>query len=403
MRGILYLLFITLLTVTFPVSFFGGSDKSYPVLNLKPSKGIVINTANCLQGFQVSADGKTILFVFYPPIFEQEKVQQVTVAGSFTRWKELPEWDLKKNGRTGLWLLEVPLESIQIPGNSGQPEFKFVVRNGKAAGVWLSSLSPFQLAANNLVVLPGDDTNTLLSNMVIADTQKTMDDFNLNDPESEAILANFRQVPGTPQLYRSYHPYKISKTQLKTEKPRIETVKKLMKQKAIRSIICLSGNETAFATSSESISDYQQKIIDSKHELFETVNYNMMYFASRDQEFGQLFQRIVQFITDSAHPGPYLVHCRLGTDRTGVVVAVLAGLCGTPWSQIRADYQKSNAMGTKEFRDYKLLQYSLEQIIGKKLTDDLDLKAELSAYFIQSGYLTGEQIEALTLKLKQTK
>ena len=42
--------------------------------------------------------------------------------------------------------------------------------------------------------------------------------------------------------------------------------------------------------------------------------------------FGKLMADIISFI--NTHPGPYYIHCRLGTDRTGVTSAVLAALCG---------------------------------------------------------------------------
>jgi hypothetical protein len=56
-------------------------------------------------------------------------------------------------------------------------------------------------------------------------------------------------------------------------------------------------------------------------------------------------------------------------------------------------------MGIKEFRDYHLLQYSFEKMLGKRMSEVGDLKAELSAYFITSGYLTKADIDALNVKL----
>lgn len=361
---------------------------------------VTVSSNHIRQGFVISGDGQKVLFVFDPLLFEVEKPLGVRVAGTFTQWKELPEWDMKRHAGSGLWYLEVPLARVKIPGNSGQPEFKFVARSGKPAGVWLSSRSPWQLGANNLLILPGDDAEELSRNMQLAQVLKMPADYDLSDPESVAMLANFRLAPGTSLLYRSYHPYKLSRALNKTEKMRVQAVKDLMKKHAIGSVICLSGQEQAFSKSGEEISVYHQRIIDSGNELFENANYNLVYFDSASLEFAQLVQRTVDFILDESRPGPFLVHCRLGTDRTGVMIAILAGLSGTSWKDIRVDYQKSNNMGMQEFRDYKLLKYSLEQIIGGELSDSTDLPGVLRAYFINKGYLTPEKIQALQKKLR---
>ncbi|WP_424952225.1 tyrosine-protein phosphatase [Deinococcus sp.] len=41
-------------------------------------------------------------------------------------------------------------------------------------------------------------------------------------------------------------------------------------------------------------------------------------------------------------PGPSLVHCHAGKDRTGLVVALAQELCGVPREQIAADYAESD-------------------------------------------------------------
>ena len=102
----------------------------------------------------------------------------------------------------------------------------------------------------------------------------------------------------------------------------------------------------------------------------------------------------------NSHPGPYYVHCRLGTDRTGAVSAVLAALSGASWEEIKKDYQKSNDAGIKEFRDYRLLQYSFEQMLFKPIDKVENLQQELSNYFIENNYLTSLDIKTLQERLK---
>ena len=57
-------------------------------------------------------------------------------------------------------------------------------------------------------------------------------------------------------------------------------------------------------------------------------------------------------------------------------------------------------MGIKEFRDYRLLQFSFERILNKPMDEVKDLQAEMSAYFIKKGYLTAEQISTMQKNLK---
>lgn len=93
-------------------------------------------------------------------------------------------------------------------------------------------------------------------------------------------------------------------------------------------------------------------------------------------------------------------HCRLGTDRTGVFCATLAALCGSEWEAIAADYQLTNRMGVKEFRDYHLLQYAFQLLLGVEDIKDVPSVSEgIRKFFIDNGTLTNNDIDALRLKL----
>ena len=174
-------------------------------------------------------------------------------------------------------------------------------------------------------------------------------------------------------------------------------VNKLLHDNKIQSVITLSGNEQIDAKK-EQISVYAQTIKENKNWLFVDTNYNTVYYRSNGEEFGNLIAKIVDFI--NSHPGPYYVHCRLGTDRTGAVSAVLAALSGASWEEIKKDYQKSNDAGIKEFRDYRLLQYSFEQMLFKPIDKIENLQQELSNYFIENNYLTSLDIKTLQERLK---
>lgn len=350
------------------------------------------------RGYQIINAEKSIVFIFddltqnHPP-----SVTEVSVRGSFNAWASLDSWRLTKSAISGRWILKKPINEVNIPGNSGQPEFRFVV-NGDT---WLAPVTDepgHRFLNNGLIVWPDDDIRRIAGKEIIANTEKKLADFDLSGGPDQYTLANFRRVPGTGKLFRSYHPFKKSHAQLDTETARIGMVIQLMKRYGIRSIICLSGNEAPVGD--EAISDYQQKIMDENHQCFLNTTYQTVYYQSNGPEFATLIKESVEFMINPYHKAPFLVHCRLGMDRTGMVAAIIAALCGESWDTIRADYEKSNHLGIKEFRDGKLIQYAIEHMLDKKIDHHTDLKEEISTYFINGGWLTREQINALRTKLQ---
>ena len=196
-------------------------------------------------------------------------------------------------------------------------------------------------------------------------------------------------------LWRGYHPYKISRANLDTERTRLELVKKLLKANKIQSIICLSGNESP--NKRENICEYQQQIINAGHQLYLDSSYNTVYYRSNSKEFKDTMAKIIHFINNS--PAPFYVHCRLGTDRTGVVSATLAALCGAAWDEIVSDYQKTNEMGNGEYSSHRLLQYSFEKMLGKNIDSVENLAQDVTAALLTCENLTREDIDNAVKKL----
>lgn len=374
------------------------------------------NKYNKKLGYQLIDGGNKIIFVFDADSYQIKKPTKVYLEGSFNGWaKKSPSWELTPfNKAKTIWTLECEKSDITIPGNSGFPEFKFIVTEDKSyietvCGQELhrqkivteernaiSRIPGYKMASNNLILMPEDDPNYVVKNTKIANKQKKLKEFDLENIEDQKTISNFRQVPGTKNLFRGYHPYKKSRL-YDTENDRIRLVNKLLKDNNVQSVITLSGNEQ-IDTKKEQISVYAQSIKENKNWLFVDTNYNTVYYNSNGEEFGNLVAKIVDFI--NTHPAPFYIHCRLGTDRTGTLSAVLAALCGASWDEIKADYQKSNETGIKEFRDYRLLQYSFEQMLYKPMDKVEDLQKELSAYFIDNNYLTQADIQTLQEKLK---
>lgn len=189
----------------------------------------------------------------------------------------------------------------------------------------------------------------------------------------------------------------MSYSQYDTEATRIALVKEALEEYGIKSIITLSGEEDPIE-GKEEVSPYHLAIRGAGNQLYINTSYNTVYFKSNGPEFAKVIEDIIKFI--NTHPGPYYIHCRLGTDRTGTTSAVMAALCGASWEDICADYQRTNLMGIKEFRDYRLLQYSFEQILGKPMSEVENLAKELGDYFIANTSLTQKDIDDLVANLK---
>lgn len=360
-----------------------------------------VNKTNVAVGYQLLNDSTKIVFVFDSKANGIENPSKVFVQGTFNAWAKgtAPEWELTKLNDT-VWTLECDSALVKIPGNSGFPEFKFYVLTGDGKVLEPNAISKtpgYQMATNNLILFPGDDPATVVDNVKTSQTLKKLSDFDLDNPEDRSILSNVRLVPGTTKLYRGYHPYKMSYSQYDTEETRIALVKEALEEKGIKSIITLSGEEDPIE-GKEEVSPYHLAIREAGNQLYINTSYNTVYFKSNGPEFAQVIEDIIKFI--NTHPGPYYIHCRLGTDRTGTTSAVMAALCGASWEDICADYQRTNLMGIKEFRDYRLLQYSFEQILGKPMSEVENLSKELGDYFIANTSLTQQDIDDLVSNLK---
>ncbi|MGL4753571.1 MAG: tyrosine-protein phosphatase [Aeromonadaceae bacterium] len=413
---------LCLLASTLTLSACGGSDNTNaPPLPIKSDVPVTLSDAVRVRG--VAPDDTTTVFIFdmakQQDQLDANKVSQVDgvdVRGSFNGWSKNTSFVMTKSQTDdGIWYLSLPSKLIAIPGNSGQPEFKFVVTgtvDGAAAKeAWLnmSSTTPEEYITgggdrNHIVVFPGDNMEQINANRVIANTVKLLADFDLNNEEDKHKIANFRLVPGTSKLFRSYHPFKKSRSQYDTENTRVALVQHYMEQYGVKSVITLYKDETATldASKNETISAYHQAIIDGGHNLYlPEADYNTVYFASDSAKFGGWIKQVVEFIISDSNQAPFEIHCRLGTDRTGVFSAVIASLMGASWNDIVSDYQSSNNMEIKEFRDYKLLKYSFEKMLQVDLDDSsVNLQQAMSQYLISNGYLTQAQIDALQAKLK---
>lgn len=406
--------------VLFSASMLVGCTGSESTTPVTPTSDVPVTVSDTTKKQTFGLTDSQVVFVFdeatQKDVLDAKGITDITkivVRASFNGWAKSDTYMLTKSTTdVGIWYLALPTASVKVPGNSGQPEFKFYVTGTVASTAGVGTWMPVQAStpdgykfggdANHLVVFPGDNVDTIIANNAQSAAVKVLADFDLNTDAGKANISNYRLVPGTTKLFRSYHPFKKSRPAMDTENTRVTLVDQYIESTGIKSIITLSGQETADSGQGEAITPYIQSIIDNNHNLFLDIQYNMVYFTSDSADFGNTVKSVVTFVTDPANEAPMLVHCRLGTDRTGVISATLAALVGASWTDIAADYQKSNNMSMNEFRDYKLLQYSFERMLGLSAgtIGTVNLKAKMAEHFVTGGYLTQPQIDALAAKLQ---
>ncbi|MBP5261276.1 MAG: tyrosine-protein phosphatase [Clostridiales bacterium] len=105
------------------------------------------------------------------------------------------------------------------------------------------------------------------------------------------------------------------------------------------------------------------------------------------------------------HEGPYLIHCSLGRDRTGILCAIIEALCGATYDEIVDDYMLSYRDLHHIDMDPSSLQYNLfKQRLLDKLEEALqvdqdsiataDLQSASHDYLIRCG-MTEEEVARL--------
>ncbi len=347
-----------------------------------------------------------VIFLYDLSLWEpSEEVRSVYVCGSFTEWVEKPDFEMHFSDELRLFYLCIPVSKIKGIGNSGHPEYKFCV-NGLYVSLegkdFIEENYVFPSADKNLLVLfSTDNLCQVAAQNKIAGSIKSLSDFDLDVRSGMEEISNFRLVPGTKKLFRSFHPFYSTggrSQRFETEKTRLEIVKKLAAQEGIKSDINLSedytscdGEEVLWHDGSLGkieIPAYYKKIIESAcvcNVISETglvPSYEYVYTKTDSPVFAEWVWQIVRFIIDFLHPAPFLIHCAIGTDRTGVFCAVLAGLCGANWEEIVSDYEKTNRMGIREYRSKELLSQAFKNLLGEKKTSEIsDLQKSLREYF----------------------
>jgi len=325
--------------------------------------------------YQLNRETVEVVFTedFFAPGWQ---LHSVALVGSFCDWKAECAWPMLLDDE-GTWNLEVPRDKINVPGNSGYPEFQFLLDGKHWYDSYQTPWAPQFLG--NFVLLWETDTQEELSRK-----EQVALTFVRESYDVEA-LSNFRMLQGGDlapgRLYRSYHPFLPSRHH-QHEYDRLEAVQQKMEEQGIQAVLNLTDEATI--VNCKEITPFYKTLIEEGKVCFATTTYEEVYYHSSESGFIEVVHQVLEFI--ATHPGPYLVHCRLGTDRTGVLSALLQSLAGVDWAQIKNDYQLSNRMSVGEFRDPRLLAYTFEQFLGLKSLGQGSLKEALHDRLLKSGF-----------------
>lgn len=414
-KTIFKLVGISLISLT----IFGGlvscnsetETKILPITQSQIAKGVA-STNDLVRGYALDNTNSTVTFLMDKSLWGVADNSTVYVHGSFNSWTHENDETFRMKETDAFYYVEIPCSKLTALGNSGHPEYKFVV-NEEYQNNYDKTFIPepyvFHTSDENLIIIyDNEDKDEIAACSKTASIWKALKDWNLNDPNEVANFANFRKVPGTTNLYRSWHPYKAkthksgvfkdATTNPKgyfvraTEPVRLAKVIALYEANGIKTDICLSENETANlqtwalgtdvtkndnvqdsgTTYTESIPSYYQAILNAGNVLHmtftnsnneeEVMQYKYIYQADYNEKYlNDGLQCIIDFLKEGTHPAPYGIHCRLGNDRTGYYCAVISGLCGASWAEIAEDYQKSNYTYLGEYRDQRLLKQVFEK------------------------------------------
>lgn len=425
----------------------GSNTDSYTVKIYRSASEPLNSEANKKKCFIENTEEDTITFICSPDIWKSvSSSDTITVRGSFTqnynesskKWTENEaEFTLTYDNLYEWHSLTVSSGKLKRPGFSGQPEYRFY-KNGKIISVPSEVNENYIFGGSgdieidqNLVIFFATDSEErraeVLQNSKVAVDVAESSEFKLETDAGKIAVSNFRKVPGTENLYRSYHPFYPTHEYSPLEQKRLELVQEFAVVTGIKSDINLCNNRSYNegnrytvvdsvgsnngTTYMVAIPEYYKTIINGNNVLYVgdkdadssasgiIPSAKQVYYNSDSRIFAQWIKQTCDFI--NAHEGPFQIHCEIGVDRTGVFCAVFAGLCGADWEQIKADYSSSNQMKIGEFRDWRVLKYSLENMLGvNDVAKVSDLAAELKNYFVETEIVLESDITNAVDKLK---
>jgi protein tyrosine/serine phosphatase len=210
------------------------------------------------------------------------------------------------------------------------------------------------------------------------------------------IAANFREIRmgliGPGILYRSSHPIGDDRAD--------PVVSQLAVQAKIATILNLADTNYEIKQKA-ALAPWYRHILDADGVIALGMNFNGM-----SRQFCARLRRGIQFML--SRPGPYLVHCYAGVDRTGFVAIVLEALMGANLNEIIDDYLKSIIRDDEYLAPHGSRQHEDDSAVVHKILNRMNngmavteenLQAAAENYLAVKVSLTAPERELLKARL----
>lgn len=332
----------------------------------------------------------------------QSDATNLFLVGSFTHWKIDKSFKMDRKGN--IHSLLISNEKTLTIANSGYPEYYFWNSDTEQPLPFDDSYpdgyffnNQFNQSFNYLI--HHDDIGPKHMEKISTDNHLSFQiKSSISDFKTEADLANFRNLDGgklsKQKVYRSYHPQIPSRSHdprlCDIEIERQKAVRTLIQKKRINTIINLSDNHEKLVTKTANMApSIYTKMMQRNQIRYIPISYETAYFLSgsnqafKDGELGfeDGIRQLINVIVEASPP--YLVHCRLGSDRTGIVSAFIQMLMGASKEQIVENYSLTNQLGIGEYRSSNLVIQSLTNALGTRCFDDTEQAT--TEYLIKLG------------------
>lgn len=222
-----------------------------------------------------------------------------------------------------------------------------------------------------------------------------------NKGVTDSQYANFRNVQagqiGANNLYRSQHPANGSSRSIYANK--------FVSINGIRTVLNLSDSEKVLEK------HFKKYKLDASSYYYKSLyDYNRVYTADMSpyhtsSSYQKKLVGALKFMAEE--PGPYLIHCKVGRDRTGFAILLLSSLMGASYDYMLNDYAQSlvniNGYTAEKARTkaIKALNDEFHYMSGKSRKTDWT-KQNLIQYaeaYLKKGGMTATEIAALKKNL----
>ena len=218
--------------------------------------------------------------------------------------------------------------------------------------------------------------------------------------EIDAAGGNFRNVYagriGRNNLFRSQHPVNGTWRALRANQ--------LAEENGIRTVLNLSDSKTK-------LEKYLNKYIVGSYYYYKTLYKRGRVFTAglslthKSPSYRHQVAAALRFMTKNK--GPFLVHCEVGRDRTGLVILLLESLMGVPYGYMVNDYAQTYLNTTYDTpaaakqKAVSHVNFELKYITGQQSITDWS-KVNLYRYavlYLKAGGMTDSEISLLRKNL----